>query len=341
MGWLSHHGGMPKVRLGVALVLPPPLDREIDTLRRATGDGTLGRVPAHCTLVPPVNVRADRVDDAAAVVRQAAAATRPIRARLGPPATFLPDNPVLFLPLEEGAAAVVALRERVFRDPLARPLTWPFVPHVTVADEAVPERIVAAQTALSDYRTDVIFDRVHLLQEGPGRVWAPIADYTLGAPAVVGRGGLPVELWVADVLDPEARELSVREWNVLGFTELGSPLPHERLAISARRDGQVLGVATGWARGGVAQLSNLVVAAPDRGQGVGSRLLAAFESTAASLGSCRLASRTRVGSQGHGFLRHRGWVEETRISEWVDGHPFVQLRRDMGFGSSKPGPASG
>lgn len=320
---------MAKVRLGVALVIPPPLDREIDSLRRATGDGTLGRVPPHCTLVPPVNVRADRADDASARLREAAAVTRPIRARLGPPATFLPDNPVLYLPLEEGAAAVAALRERVFRDPLARPLTWPFVPHVTVADEADPERIAAAQTALCDYRTDVTFDRVHLLKEGPGRVWAPIADFVLGAPAVVGRGGLPLELWVSDVLDPEARELSVREWHVLGFAELGTPLPHERLAISARRDGRVAGAATGWARGGVAQLSNIVVAVPERGQGVGSRLLASFESTAATRGCCRLACRVRVGSQGHGFLHHRGWVEETRLADWVEGWNFVQLRRDL------------
>ncbi|MGI9034023.1 MAG: GNAT family N-acetyltransferase [Acidimicrobiales bacterium] len=320
---------MPKVRLGVALVLPPPLDREIDTLRRATGDGTYGRVPPHCTLVPPVNVAADRVHDACAVLRQAAATARPIRACLGPPATFLPDNPVLYLPVEEGAEEIISLRDRVFREPLARPLTWPFVPHVTVADEADPERIVAAQAALCDYRTDVIFERIHLLQEGPGRVWAPIADFALEAPAVVGRGGLPVELWVGDVLDPEAAELSAREWYVLGFTELGTALPHERLVVTARREGRVAGVATGWGRGGVAQLDNLVVSAPHRGTGVGSRLLASFESRAVDLGAGRLAARVRVGGQGHGFLHHRGWADESRFPEWVDGWEFVALRRDL------------
>jgi len=320
---------MPKVRLGVALVMPAPLDREIDTLRRATGDGTLGRVPPHCTLVSPVNVRADRMPDVLALLRSAAAATRPLRVRLGPPTTFLPDNPVLYLPLDEGGAEVRALRDRVFREPLARPHTWPYVPHVTVADEADPQRIAAAQVALSEYRTDVVFDRVHLLQEGPGRVWVPIADFGLRPPAVVGRGGLPVELWVSTVLDPAATEFSWREWQVLGLTELGSPLPPERLAISARRDDEVAGVATGWARAGVAQLASLVVATGDRGQGIGSRLLASFESTAASMSCCRLATRVRVGSQGHGFLHHRGWAEEVRLGDWMDGREFVQLRRDL------------
>jgi len=320
---------MPRVRLGVALVMPAPFDREIDTLRRATGDGTLGRVPPHCTLVSPVNVRADRMPDVLALLRAAAAVTRPLRVRLGPPTTFLPDNPVLYLPLEEGAEAVRGLRDLVFREPLARPLTWPYVPHVTVADEADPTRIAAARVALSDYRTDVVFDRVHLLQEGPGRVWAPIAEFGLRPPAVVGRGGLPVELWVSTTLDPEAREFSWNEWQVLGLTELGTPMPPDRVAISARRDDRVAGVATGWARGGVAQLSGLVVSAPDRGQGIGSRLLGAFESAAVSLACCRLAARVRVGSQGHGFLQHRGWAEEARLDDWMDGKEFVQLRRDL------------
>ena len=90
---------MTKRRLGVALLVPPPLDVEIDGLRRAVGDGALGRIPAHLTLVPPVNVREDRLDDAVAVLRRAAAAAAPFEVDLGPPATFLPINPVLYLAL--------------------------------------------------------------------------------------------------------------------------------------------------------------------------------------------------------------------------------------------------
>ncbi len=59
-------GRVPKRRLGVALLIPAPLDREIDGLRRAVGDGALGRIPPHLTLVPPVNVREDRLGEALA-----------------------------------------------------------------------------------------------------------------------------------------------------------------------------------------------------------------------------------------------------------------------------------
>ena len=165
---------MSRVRLGVALLVPAPLDAEVDGLRRALADGALGRIPAHLTLVPPVNVREGDLAKALAVLSAAAAATVPFAVTLGPPASFLPDSPTLYLPA--AGTEVVELRNRIFVEPLARPLSWPFVPHVTLADDAPPERIRAAVVALGDFRIAVRFERVHLLREGAGRVWEPIAD---------------------------------------------------------------------------------------------------------------------------------------------------------------------
>ena len=256
---------MGRVRLGVALLLPPPFDTEVDGMRRALGDGTLGRMPAHLTLVPPVNVREDRLGEALAVLRRAAAATRPFTLTLGPPATFLPDNPTLYLAV---TGQVQALRDRVFVEPLARPLTWPFVPHVTLADEAEPGRIAAALPALADYSVDVTFSRVHLLREGPGRLWAPIADAMFAAPAVIGRGGLPVEITVTEAVDPVARALA----------------DADPLVVTARADGVVAGYAEGWCRPPAAHLCSMVVMPEQAHLGVDRHLLAAFRSEAAARG---------------------------------------------------------
>lgn len=234
-------------------------------MRRALDDGTLGRMPAHLTLVPPVNVREDRLGEALAVVRHAAAATRPFTVTLGPPATFLPDSPTIYLAV---SGDVHALRDRVFAAPLARPLTWPFVPHVTLADEADPARIAAALRALAGYTVDVTLERVHLLREGPGRVWSPIADATFAKPAVIGRGGIPVEITVTQTLDPEARALARRE----------------SLVVTARVDGAVAGYAEGWSRPPAAHLSSLVVDPEQAHLGVADHLLAAFRSEAARRG---------------------------------------------------------
>lgn len=301
---------MPKVRLGVALLVPGSLAVEVEGLRRALGDGALGRIPPHITLVPPVNVQKDRLSDALAVLRAAAVATRPLTLTLGPVASFLPVNPVLYLGVGgEGGdtGGLRALRDAVFAAPLARPLTWPWVPHVTLADEAAPNRIAAALAALCDYRVEARFDRLHLLREGPGRVWEPIADAAFAAPAVVGRGGLPLELVVSDRLDPEAAALGVGR---------GDPF-----AVTARRDGEVVGTATGVTDGPAAVLSSLVVQPVVRRQGIGSHLLAAVTSLAADRDCASISLDEHAGSADdlRCFLRRLGWADAGGV-----------LHRDLG-----------
>ncbi|HUP68412.1 MAG TPA: 2'-5' RNA ligase family protein [Acidimicrobiales bacterium] len=167
---------MAKCRVGVALLLSADIAGEIDGLRRALGDGARARIPPHITLVPPVNVRADRLDEAFAVLRRAAATTPSLTVTLGPPATFLPDNPVVYLRVKGDLGPLITLRDAVFVEPLDRPLTWPWVPHVTIADDAAPARISAALVALRDYVVEATFDSVHLLRENPGRIWEPVAN---------------------------------------------------------------------------------------------------------------------------------------------------------------------
>lgn len=207
-------------------MLPPPHAAAVDALRQGLADPALGRIPAHLTLVPPVNVRADRMDDALAVLRAAASACGgPLTVRLGPVVTFLPVNPVAYLEVGGDLAGLLALRDAVFVEPLARPLTWPYVPHVTVADDAPVDRIEAAVAALASFEMDVVFDHVHLLEEGPGRVWEVIADARLGPAHAPGPGGLPVEIHVGSTPPQDAAGL-------LGDT----------VTVTARRDGAVVGV---------------------------------------------------------------------------------------------------
>ncbi len=282
---------MPRLRLGVALLVPPPHDVAVDALRRAVGDPALGRIPAHLTLVPPVNVREDRLDDALTVLRRAAAAVDAFELGLGPPTTFLPVNPVLYLPVTRGADQVTRLRDAVFVDPLARPLTWPFVPHVTLADDASPERIVTAQAALAGYEVEFPVKAVHLLQEGPERAWQPIADASLGPPAVIGPGGLELQLTRSERPEPGVmRALDAETWS-----------------ITARRATRPVGLATGRIIGADATIDYLVVADGERGEGIGTQLVAAAEALAAERGCARIVSSAPAGSRLDAFLAGRGW----------------------------------
>jgi 2'-5' RNA ligase len=287
----------------VALLLPPPHATEVDGLRRALADRALQRVPPHLTLVPPVNVRVEAVPDALAVVRGAAATVEPFSLRLGPPTSFAPVTPTLHLAVsgpdgEPGAAdgrragsalaTLHRLRDAVFLPPLERPLTFPFEPHVTLADDVDPERIPASVQALEGYVVEVTFERVHVLEERRDvdgrRRWVPVADVPLRPTVVVGRGGVELELTTSTLLDPEAMDFEAREWpDDLPPIDVAPPLPACwcPLVVTARRRGRVVGVVRGRSSSDRVEVASLLVAAAERRQGISHHLLAAFRHEAA------------------------------------------------------------
>jgi 2'-5' RNA ligase len=266
--------------LGVAVLFDRETTLEIDGLRRALGEPDLGRIAPHLTLVPPVNV--GDVDGAIRVMRAAAHATKPFTIVLGPPATFLPHNPVAYLSVSDGADEVVRLRDRVFQPPLARDLTWPYVPHVTLADGIDPERIAAVPKVLAPYDRHVRIAAMHLLEER-GRVWEVLHAFPLGAPIVVGRGGDPLEI---EVLDADGD-----------------------VVITARNGDADVGTARGWLRGNHAWLTAIEVRDDRRRSGVGSHLLAAFQSWAAGAGAvaAEVDPGTELDADTRAFLAARGW----------------------------------
>jgi 2'-5' RNA ligase/GNAT superfamily N-acetyltransferase len=271
-------------RLGVALLLDPPVDDAVDGLRRALGDPSIGRVAAHLTLVPPVNVGAGQLPAALAAVRAAAAGQAgPLELTLGPPATFLPTNPVLYLDVGGDLDALRRLRDAVFVPPLRRALSWPWVPHVTLADSASEARIAAALAALDRFAVVTSVACVTVLEEHRGRVWRPLADAALGPPAVIGRGGLAVEITRGRVPDPEVHHLikaaAADPGSALTARAEAGPWWHPvgpPIVLSARREGQVAGAGVAWRSDAGGQVA-VTVAPGARRQGIGGMVLAHLE----------------------------------------------------------------
>jgi 2'-5' RNA ligase len=288
-------------RLGVALLLDPPLADEVDGLRRALGDPGLGRIPPHLTLVPPVNVRQGDLPAALSRLRRAAASvTGPLRLTLGPVASFLPENPVLYLAVGGELEGLRALRNAVFAPPFERQLSWPWIPHVTIADGIDPDRVVAGAAALNRYARVADVERVVLLEERSGREWVPRADAALGPARIVGAGGLALELTQGRMIDPAAAEL-VSECHI----EPGAAGPFFPIVITARRDGEVAGLAAAWADPRAGHVA-VVVAEEVRHQGVGTHLLAHVEHAARGAG---WAYERLVGVGPAGFYQARSaWV---------------------------------
>lgn len=280
---------MPRIRVGVALVVPDPAAIEIDGLRRALGDRDRERISPHVTLVPPLNLRVDDLPAALTVLRDAAAAVDgPIKVRLGPPRTFAPRGPVLFLAVRPRADQrdldlVTKMHREALRGPLERPLVHPFVPHATLRVDLPADRVEPTLDALRDYEIDVSLPRVQLLREhhpGPGtRRWRVLADVALGPRRLVGRGGLPVELTRATVLDPEAAE-ALLGWSLLPDDVDPGPAPTDQRVVVARREDRVVGVLTARCDAARLLVDRFVVADEARAHGIGELLLAELEAMA-------------------------------------------------------------
>lgn len=279
---------MARRRLSVALLIPRPCATEVDGLRRGFGDRAIGRIPPHITLIPPVNVRDESLGSALGLLRHVATETLPFELSLGPPGSFLPHNPVVYLKVA-GDEEPHRLRDAVRRAPFDRDDPRLFVPHVTIATGATPKRIEATIEAMADFEFDVRIDRLHLLEMVPdtrwGTRWIPIADYAFEPRRVVARGGLELELTRSTGLDPEGEGFEIREWpdDLERALQYPNPMASKMngfmpvVIVARRKSAGVVGVARGWTSGTTSELESVLVAQDVRGQGIGRHLLAAFD----------------------------------------------------------------
>jgi 2'-5' RNA ligase/GNAT superfamily N-acetyltransferase len=299
-----------RTRLAVALVVPEPYRTEIDGLRRALG-GDIARIDPHLTVVPPVNVRDELVPEALGLLRRAAAELPgPLVLGVGPGATFMPVNRVVYLAVdgvEKELGALDRLRAGANDGVLSREDQRTFVPHVTISNKVDADQVPSALHALAGYRIEVSFEAVDLLAfDTEGRRWSTLADVPLGPRRVVGRGGVELEITTSRLADPEARAFVGR--HAPGETALVD-VPGTPLVVVARHDGSVVGVAWGRSGGSLAWFDGLVVDPDQRRSGIGSHVLAAFGDDVARLGATSIVAARRFDGGVRELLEARGWAE--------------------------------
>jgi GNAT superfamily N-acetyltransferase len=76
-------------------------------------------------------------------------------------------------------------------------------------------------------------------------------------------------------------------------------------------------------------LSELIVERELRGEGIGARLLSAFERLAAERGFHRLALVTEQGGGSQRFYQRHGWRPEAELPDWFFGRTYITMRKDL------------
>ena len=172
----GRHGGGHT--LGVAIEIPQPFGRQLDDMRaRFTPDD--GDMPAHVTILAPVDVDADVMDAVLAHLAAVAASTPPFRLVLRGSGTFRPVSPVVFVTVAEGISACEQLERRVRSGDLAVETRFPYHPHVTIAHDVPEPDLDRALEELADFRADMRIGSIGLHENIDGR-WRLVREFALG-----------------------------------------------------------------------------------------------------------------------------------------------------------------
>lgn len=168
---------MARRDIGVALPLPEPFLGELQAWRERLGDPNARQIPPHITLLPPTTLMTEDLVEVEEHLRGVAAWERSFVVHLSGSATFRPLSPVVFVPLLEGEAECARLERQVRHGPLARALTYPYHPHVTVAHDLDDAALDRAEAELASYDARFRVWGFTLFERGSDSVWRPQRDF--------------------------------------------------------------------------------------------------------------------------------------------------------------------
>ncbi|HVU74671.1 MAG TPA: 2'-5' RNA ligase family protein [Mycobacteriales bacterium] len=168
---------MPRRDIGVALPLPEPFNGELQTWRERLGDPNARQIPPHITLLPPTTLQTEDLDEVEEHLRAIAARERSFVVHLSGTGTFRPLSPVVFVSIAQGAAECARLERQVRHGPLARALSYPYHPHVTVAHDLDDEALDRAEESLEGYEARWRVWGFTMFERGADSVWRPQRDF--------------------------------------------------------------------------------------------------------------------------------------------------------------------
>jgi len=154
---------MSGMTLGVAIEIPDPYGTEIDSARLGY-EPSMGHMPAHITLMPPVDVDSDVLPGVIDHLSAVSSLLTPFEVELHGTGTFQPVSPVVFIALARGISFCERAEAQVRTGLLGVETRFPYHPHVTLAHDVSEELLAQAFEDFTDFRARFSVSQMHLFR---------------------------------------------------------------------------------------------------------------------------------------------------------------------------------
>jgi 2'-5' RNA ligase len=166
--------------IGVAVEIPDPWADELQAWREDFGDPLARAIPAHVTLLPPTAVPRPMLKSVVDHLEKVSTTLDDFELLLEGTDTFRPVSPVVFVRVAAGGQSCDVLQRAVRTGPLARDLTFPFHPHVTVAHHVDDGALDRAMITLAGFTAAFTVSAFVLYEHGADGVWRPRHRFAFG-----------------------------------------------------------------------------------------------------------------------------------------------------------------
>jgi 2'-5' RNA ligase len=170
---------MSGMTLGVAIEIPEPFGSVIDAARVGY-EPSVGRMPAHITLLPPIDVDSEVLPGVIEHLSAVAAQLEPFDVALHGTGTFLPVSPVVFIALSRGISSCERSETLVRSGLLSVESRFPYHPHVTLAHDVDEEILNRAFEDFTDFRAAFTVTQMQLYRLHPVG-WLPLQAFAFVA----------------------------------------------------------------------------------------------------------------------------------------------------------------
>ena len=168
--------------LGIVIPIPEPWAQLLIDWRSKVGDPQANIVPPHVTLLPPTEVAVADRTAISAHLAEVARCHPPFEMHLSGTGTFTPVSEVVFVTVAKGIGNCELLATDVRSGPLARALSFPYHPHVTVAHDVPADMLEFAYSGLGDLSAAFPVESFTEFEQTPSGAWAVAREYRLTGP---------------------------------------------------------------------------------------------------------------------------------------------------------------